>query len=116
MAPRGTVIVIGANPGGLNKKHVTCEYDVTDPESLQEGTTYTGRIFDGRGNSTFAVKDKYWSLSSITNSAARAGLILTNGVTSIRDQSSMFSNRQPDQSGIDPFVMLTYKKRAPEVA
>ena len=108
MADNSTVIIIGANPEGLAKSHVTCHYDVKDPPELNDGDIYTGTLYDGRGNSKFRITDRYWSQKTLINSADSAGLRFITSET-IEDKRGT-SPRRPDKSGLPPFIMLTFRK------
>jgi hypothetical protein len=108
MADNSTVILIGANPEGLAKNHVTCQYDVKDPPDLNDGDIYHGTIYDGRGNSKFQVTDRYWSQKTLINSADSAGLRFITSETI--DDKRGTSPRRPNKNGVPPFIMLTFRK------
>lgn len=68
------LIITGAHPDYLHEKHSCCEYDVTDPLTMNNGDAYTGRIFNDMGVPTYELSgDHFWSLDSLQHIASRTG-------------------------------------------
>lgn len=108
MAPNATVVMIGCNPEGLNQQHVTCQYDVTDPEALKDGELYNGELFDANGNSKLLIRDRYYSNERLAQSWNKAGMmhITTDLIKDIRGNST----RPVSPSGIAPFQGMVFRK------
>ncbi len=104
----GKLLLTGTHPDYLHVPHSFCEYDVKDSSKMKDGDPYTGRIFDGMGNSTYELKgDYYWSINTITEVAKDVGFNLLEA-KSVNDKTTLVSSRVASES--PAYMLMTFKK------
>jgi len=77
LMPHGRLIITGAHPENLHIEHSCCEYDVDDPDKLNDGDKYTGRIYNEMGAPIFNLDgDHFWGLDTLQKTAESVGFKL----------------------------------------
>ncbi len=105
LAIGGNLILFGAHPSkaNLSEPHASCEYDWPADRDLQDGDSYSGRIFNGAGKKVVdLVGERYWSLGTLRQVLARVGFYVDN-LVAVDDKPS--AGRPASLTA--PFFMLT---------
>lgn len=101
----GYLIITGAHPDWLHKPHTCCEYDVSDPRTLNDGDLYTGRIVDSSGMVTYDLHgDHFWKKDTLITTAQSVGLS-TGDVTDIDDKET-FGREANDPA----YFLMSFRK------
>lgn len=106
---KGMLVIVGAHPSYLHIPHSSCEYDVINSDDLKDGDTYTGRLYDELGHSTYDLKcEHFWSVPTLISIAHKSGFSIT-AAEEIADPISGVSRKSSKEP---PFIMLSFLKKA----